>query len=524
MSPPATTEDPPRPTPAGSGLSPTSPVASAHRARRPAFAFGFRWLEVASLAILALLSAICARPLLEEWGFIDLFNTSGPAAYFRSIRNFPLRPLQGVPEILFWIPGHGGSVGFALGCFLVLAAKYAAARWAVSPIMRGGSRWIVASMAAILAPWPAEWLLRYSAAQLSAVFLFLLFGAVLRSLGDRGLRWSLVGAVAMLLMLTTYEALTLCAFLVPIVAILSRKPRESTIWRTRAGLLLLVRAALPIVGGLVLYALYSSVAVSLNHGNAGYEAGLGLSRFESVSGARQIIAGLYRTTYVQSSSTVLVFTALVIAMISPRVAALPSARDRIRLVGAFGLAIGALPILALPYGVSQSFVADPERVVFPVAVGFVLVCIVALQLPATEAIWQPSRLVSGAVVASLLCSTGLLADTAYHYHAVQRAVLTNTDLLAARHHAKSVILQDYSGSLGDVYTFLPPTLQQALEARHIAVHAVICTPVDVDRDAPIARRLQIETTPRCSLIPRTPQDIVIDVTTGQHGLIFTVEG
>ena len=110
--------------------------------------------------------------------------------------------------------------------------------------------------------------------------------------------------------------------------------------------------------------------------------------------------------------------------------------------------------------------------------------------------------VAMALMMALLAATVLLvtvtpAVEAYRYHQVQKEVVVNTVRIAVEHGAASVVLADYSGRLGDVYTLYPPTLQILLDAEGSSLLAVICTPRDVDRVDPVARRLLAPTTPRC---------------------------
>lgn len=66
------------------------------------------------------------------------------------------------------------------------------------------------------------------------------------------------------------------------------------------------------------------------------------------------------------------------------------------------------------------------------------------------------------------------------------------DFKSACRHCKeklpSVMVRSYTGILGDVYTFLPPTLTDAMAISGIAIPADICTPANVDdRKHPLAK-------------------------------------
>ena len=87
-----------------------------------------------------------------------------------------------------------GSIAFALTFGLLLVAKYGALRWAVGPFLPARTAWLVACMGTVLIPWSAGWRGRYSAAELSAVFLFVALGAVLRNRRGTSPVWILAAA------------------------------------------------------------------------------------------------------------------------------------------------------------------------------------------------------------------------------------------------------------------------------------------------------------------------------------------
>lgn len=479
-------------------------------------------LEVGSLVVVGVLAALCARPLLEEWGFIKLFNHSGVGSYWDRVPIFPLRPLQGIPYVLQWEVGTGSSSGFAVGFLLMLLLRYAVAWWAVSGFLSAGSRWIVALLATILPTWTAEWYLRYSAAHLSAVFYFVVLGSVLRATRRLSRGNLICGAAATALMLATYEALVVCVVVLPLAAGLLACPTPGRLDVTSGQAWgRVARAAVPVVTGGALYAIYAVVATwKLGSGYEGSVVQHG--RLRTVSGIRVALGDLYSTAFV-SSALVPVFFVLVLAVIAgPAITALPSRTSRLANAAGLAALVAVLPLAAAPYVVNPGFSADPDRVLFPVSVSFATVCVMAAVRYGSPASALSRRLGSTLLAAAVLLATGTPAADAYRYHQVQMEVVVNTVRIAGEHGATSVVLADYSGRLGDVYTLYPPTLQILLDAEGLSLLAVICTPRDIDRVNPVAQRSLIPTTPRCDA-PGVimPGQLIINVTQVGNDLRFS---
>ena len=191
------------------------------------------------------------------------------------------------------------TIGFAIGFGLLLIAKYVALRWAVGPFLPLRAAWLVAIAGTVLLPWSAAWRMRYSAGELSAIFLFLALGWVLRTRGRLRLVPVVDAAVAVGLMLATYQALALCACALPAVALAGLPsppvPRADAVrvWARRV-----VLAWAPIALGGVLYGIYSLIAVKLV-GSAGYEGVLNDSQTNMLtpSGVIDALPTMYRTAY-----------------------------------------------------------------------------------------------------------------------------------------------------------------------------------------------------------------------------------
>jgi hypothetical protein len=485
-------------------------------------------LDAVTVAGILLAALYFARPLLEELGLSLYFRANGVHTYITLAGGFPLRPLQAAPNAFQSALFGDSTLAFALTFGLILIAKYTALRWAVAPFLPARLAWLVACMGTALVPWSAGWRGRYSAAELSAVFLFIALGAVLRNRERPRVTWVVAGAVAVGLMLATYQALAVCAAVLPAVALvgLPHAPAERgaafRVWARRCAV-----AWLPVAVGGALYGIYSLIAVHLA-GTAGYEGVMvdGTTSRLSASGAWGAIPDLYRTAYNRAGWTLPIFVGILAALVTGPVSSLDGRRRLVWLLG-LGLAILLLPLLSLSYVANVAFLGDPDRIGFPVATGFVLVTVTALlrfgdegRFPVGSAIRRQMELATAVVAAGLLLWTLPLAKANRVDYQTQDFVVSATARAAKAASAKAVVVQDRTGTLGDVYTLYQTTLWSALALRGtVLTSATLCTPLGVDRYTPDANALAVPTTPRCEEVPAVkPKALTLQVVAVPGGL------
>jgi hypothetical protein len=490
---------------------------------------GHLWLvELATIASLALMSMVYARPLVEEWIDLVYFDNTGVGGYDSFARLSPLRPFGIAPTYLQWLIG-GDPWGFGIGFALILAAKYFAARWAIAGHITGLLRWLVVVMATVLLPWPGEWLQRYGAAQVSVVMFWLAVGCTLRLDRRPRVGWIAAGASAILIMLSSYQGLTLCVLLLPLLAVIAGTTTIRRPWTSRRAVADMMSAcAIPAIG-LLAYAVYSKVAPHL-FGTGSYESGLVNTRqqLHSVSGLWSLIAAAYDTAYVENPWTVVVLGALITGIVGPRLLAVSSKVQQNWAIILCALALALLPLLALPFAVNTGFLTDDQKVDLPVAVGFVVLVMAAViryPTPDNVSVRVGAQKVMGLIAVLLLISTALLGNQVRRFNNVQESTINQTARLLAQHRANSVVVWDYTGKLGDVYSLyqFQNTLSLALRARGIQVkYAVICTPRGVDRIQPYAQRFHWAQTPECLTLHPPAHTLGISAMNGPHGPVLRV--
>lgn len=455
-----------------------------------------RTLETATLVVLVGMVFWSVAPLLEEWALLNAFRSVGFGYLGIFASSNPLRPLHLSASALQWFLGDGHPIGVTIATALMLVFRYLIVRWAVTPILDGHARWVVATLAAVMLAWPGAWMGRFGPAQLSALLLFVILGCAVRLYVRWSLTWALTCLVCVLGILSSYQAVVLCLAVLPLLALLWQPHNSTTAGIHRlAGAL---RVTIALASGAIAFGVYAMLVTRAGAG--GYEADLarGSTRLLTLSGMGTHLLLAYSTAF--GSSLLLPLLLLVVAiLVGPAVAALPDHRSQWRHLAGIAALVLTVPLFGMIY-LSEGHIRDPDRVLFPVISGFVLICISILAWLTTAGA-QVTRMAGIAVVLVAVLTGGLTASEVREFARIQTEIIDQTQ--AAIHERKpgSVLIVDTTGMLGDVYTLLNPTITDALANRGIPVPASICTPLPLDRFHPVARRFPIETTPRCEQAP-----------------------
>lgn len=471
------------------------PMSALHRgsSQKP-FADPSRLLEAATLALLVVMCFWCTSPLLEEWGIQLAFDQMGLLpGYVELVKAAPLRPLHFVPHAVARVFGSG-SGGYWIVVATLIVGRYLVVRWAFVSWVPSRALWPLATLGAVLPLWPAIWMGRFLPAQVASILVFLVLGLLIR-LRRRGNLGLFLVALAVYASLTTYQAFAIVLVMLPaVVAFVSAQTQSST----HAIRDLLLRGYLAVGGGFAAYAFHVA-AVTRWSMNSGYESAL-LQDSEGVSRLPHQLVLIYQTLFNYSPFAYPVLVLLLLLFLT--LVRLPhqgnvSVRQYLGSMGVFVV----LPALSLTF-LTSLHARDPERVLLPISVGFVIACGALgaatgkrMLLPTGEESEGVDALALG-VVSVPLFSALVFAVQANSYKTTQNEVL---DQLAGLNLAEdlSLILEDRSGTLGDVYTFYGSTLQEAAALQGLRVRIVLCTPIGIDRVHPIARRYPIATTPDC---------------------------
>jgi hypothetical protein len=458
-------------------------------------------LEAISLSALVALTLLTVTPLLEEWGLFRAYDAQGLGYLAQALPQMPLRPLQLLPSALDWLLGGGEPVGVAIGTSVLLVARYLVARWAVSPLMDGYPRWIIATSAAVLLCWPGVWLVRFGPAQASAMLFFVALGCCIRLSRRWSMPFAATGAASVVLLLLAYQALALCLVSIPLASLTWRLGGNhlDTTRPTKAKSVL--RVSMPLVLGAAVYLAYCLVAYRV-YGTFGYEGQLAgdAGRLLTPAGLWSQIEAVYVTAFGEEKLLVAFLYLLALFLCRDRLASMDTSRTRLLATALLLVVLAGLPLLSLTY-TSLLHAHDVDRVLFPVAVGFCLLCVSLLAQGQGGFSAQVRTLTAAVAVAVLLLASIPVALGMKYYGELQQAVISQALSAAEQSHAQSMVIRDTTGVLGDVYTLLGTTLGDAMAVEGRPIAATICTPLGVDRIHPVALRYPIPTTPRCEDLP-----------------------
>ncbi|WP_338665122.1 hypothetical protein VQH23_08095 [Pararoseomonas sp. SCSIO 73927] len=446
------------------------------------------------------------RPLLEEWGLFAIYASSGLSYLLGTFSVVALRPLHLTPSALQWILGGGQVWGVGVVAALLLATRYAVARWAVAPVLPPVQRWAFATACTVLVGWPALWLGRFHPAQFSATLFFVLLGCGLRLCIRNTVLPHVMGALSLCALLMTYQAVALLVCTIPFLAGLWVPPGKAGDMpaRLRRG----ARSAIMVATGFALYALYVAVIYATMDGVYELALAAGVVRSNPVALLLGNIATVYGATFGRSPEILGLLMALLCAAASG-----PEPR-RGRLHALLGsLAVLLLPLLSLTY-ILPAHLQDPERAMFPIACGATVLLLALLMVGRPGRIASPPCIL---LVAALLASGAASAHQARARWNFQKDIGAQVANLARTSGAGRILLRDETGLLGDVYTYLGNTLSEALLVLGVRSWVNLCTPDGVDRIHPDALRYPIATTPRCAA--PAAQDTLVAVARMQGGKV-----
>ena len=447
--------------------------------------------EIVTVLFLILMSVWSVRPLVEEWGIFLAFERHGLGYIVSSLPGWAMRPLLLVPFALQWIVAGGNTIGIGIFTGILLLTRYLIVRWAVMPIIAPTERWVFATLATTLVSWPGLWLARFSAAQISAIMLFIAVGCSIRLCLRPSMLYSVISAVAVIGFMTIYQAPVFVAATLPFIAY-AWVP-EGAGFNMRSRITRFLRVGIPLLAGIFLYVLYAVVAY-VNFGT-GYEGGLYAGAVYS-GGAILNLTTAYATVFLTNQLTlpILSFVLCAVLLVSGR----GDRYDRSKVAIFAFLAMAFLPLLSLPY-LSVLHLRDPERTLFPVVLGF---CIIVMCVFGSRHLTETRQTAlgpAGLIVLALLSSSLVGTVDARNAWSFQKTVMLETRKAMEASGANKVLIHDETGLLGDVYTFFgPSSLTDALLFQGVDADILICTADNVDRLHYVAQRFPIPTTPRCT--------------------------
>jgi hypothetical protein len=476
-------------------------------------------LEAFTILILSALTFWSVRPLVEEWDMFVAFNNRGLGLLTEFLPSTAMRPLHFTAFALQWIMGHGQTFGVAAGTAVILVARYFVTRWAVSPLLIGYERWIISTLAAALVLWPGVWLGRYGPAQLAAVLFFAALGFAIRLSHRWSIKMAIGCATSVLLLLSMYQGLVLCLLAIPLFSFMWCNSDNSLLPDLRKKIINALRLWVTLGVGFALYGAYC-LFISSKIGSDGYEATL------AGDGARLLtIVGLF--THIKSafitafgnSLLLPLFLSIALYLSRDAIIHLPTLKSKASTFAFINLLVISLPLFSLIY-VSSLHIHDIDRVLYPVSVAFVLVCLSVLSsFRKNKTIKSSPSTASVAVIVLIAASTSIAFGTR-QYGEIQQSVLRQTLVASEKNNNSSIVIRDTTGVLGDVYTLYVGALSSAMSALGKSINGTVCTPISVDRIHPVAQRFPVVSTPRCEEMPPPPTPPLVLTARWENGSII----
>ncbi|WP_338665121.1 hypothetical protein VQH23_08090 [Pararoseomonas sp. SCSIO 73927] len=442
------------------------PLTAGQEQDRPSW---LPYAEVLTVLVLAAASLWAVRPLLEEWGLFRAYNAVGLGYQVQIFPLLSMRPLHLTPSALQWLVGGGQVWGVGIVAALMLVARYYVVRWAVTPVLSPTRRWAFATACTVLIGWPALWLARFHPAQLTATLLFVLLGLSIRLSIRRALLPYILGALSFCALLMVYQALALLVLTLPILACLWVPPGQSADMRAR--LRRSARTAVMVGLGAVLYAAYVLVIYVVMDG--AYEVSVVTGSAQTgLTALLRNIPLIYKAAFERSPESL----GLLIMLLCIAAHALNRRGGAAHAVLGI-LAVLCLPLLSLIY-LNPVHIQDPERIMFPIACGAVVVLFGLFALSVEGSDGRPIHIV---FVGALLVSGLVSASEARGRWNFQKDLAKQVAELAATTGSREIALRDETGLLGGMYTFFEGILSDAVAVSGVEVRVGLCTSSGVDR-------------------------------------------
>lgn len=428
---------------------------------------------------------------LEELELARVWQVEGVNGFFSRLGLVAARPLLLLPSYVGLALSNGGLRGMYIVMGLIVGGQYLATVWAIRPVIESPWARAVLGLTFALHPlWPAGWVLRFLAYQMSALAVVVWAGCTIRFLRGRSdARLVVAGCIVLSVGLFHVQSL----MLVPLIILAALACHELTGPLPDLNLRLWWVSFAATLTTVIVNLTYSTI-IAPRLSTTSYE---GEIIHLSVAGISSASRQLFRTSLANSA-----FLATYVAVLVASCALLGTAviHRRHRTFGLLSVLIAALlPLVAVVYAGVVGHTRDPDRVLAPCSIAAV-----AVGWSVVSRLRSP-RLRVASVALALAATIGLSVtaragwlDRGNENRALLDEVSSAIDVAPP---GMRFVVVDSTGDFGDVYSFLPPHLQFAVsEALNREIDVQLCTAEGVTRHHPDAARYPIATTPDCSTV------------------------
>jgi hypothetical protein len=180
-------------------------------------------------------------------------------------------------------------------------------------------------------------------------------------------------------------------------------------------------------------------------------------------------------------------------------------------ITAIGITI-ILPITSFTYSGNIFHVNDPERILFPITVALLMILIeIAISSGGSQAHVNSTYLILLFIAVSSLLTFWTESTNIKTMERNREVVANLNQALASHKHKSKLIVQDYSGKLGDINSFFADSLKDAIKPSARIDSAEICLPKGIKAKQEIIKRYPLPGPLSCSLLPSTGEFSVIEI-------------
>ena len=248
-----------------------------------------------------------------------------------------------------------------------------------------------------------------------AIF-FAAFGFAVRLQRSWSVRAAAGCIVSILILLCTYQALALCLLALPLFARMWRGTSPSN---NRSNMLVAwrpeIRIALTIVTAFCFYGFYA-FWISRGASGGGYEAGLAADSVHllTIDGMSTHIGHVYQTAFGVYPALLPLLVVLAFYLAASHVHAAEGSRTEFAPAWLIAGVVLCLPLFSLIY-VNDAHAHDPDRVIYPVSVAFVMLATALIGMRRAAATSTADRTRATVVVGVLLVASLLVACSVKKY-------------------------------------------------------------------------------------------------------------
>lgn len=451
-------------------------------------------LQIAIVILATGLFSAASYPTLEGWGLWLAYEEYGFNFYVNSLPSQCDRPLHLLPSLIAWLsPGRYDIGCMILGGLLTILRAGLAIAIARSLNISRAAEFLVFLVCMLQPVWPASGYERFHAAQSSFVLFLSALYCCTSSAYPINYRALFAGFFFSLSGFMIYQALFLVALATPIIFFLltNRSLAKTT--------------SIVFWASCLTYLIFQTV---ITHYIPGSNASSHKGPFTIGS-----IARIYVTVWNSGVFVVLSLIAIGIFLLLYSYLNGASIKRQIAVV----IILLLSPLCGVIFYNNGSKLNDPDRIMLPVMTSIIVMFFATCHFRRSTQIVPAFNWINLSCCIITIVSFASLMIESLRCLLLQLALLHQLSEHSHQFNDTTCVkLVDNTGKYGDVYTFLPPHITFATRSYGIPGKFEICTPNNVLKKHPYAKRYPIRTTPACEKCASANYSTVLQIDYGKR--------